>query len=257
MRIVERLHAALAERAASVKVETLTLGLGYTAVTTDDGGVGMSYTWYGEKSCCTFMRGWDSAEGGPASALLDRLLAGNGLERSVGMAAANALNHAAASSLPTDSGPAGALASELSIAAGMRVAMVGSFPPVVAALEKLGAAVDVIDAALGIGDEVAFRQRLRDQTDALVLTSTALLNDTADDLLRLAGPRVRAGFLGPTTPLVPSAFAHLPVDVLAGMVPGDVATVLRTIRHGGGTPELQRSSRKVFCVCPRGGTAAA
>lgn len=249
MRLMERLHAACAERAARVRVDKLVLGLGYTAVATDDGGLGLSYTWLGDKTCCSFLRGWDDAEGAPATELLDRLLGESGLERSVGLATVNALNHAAAGRFPADDGPAGALVRELRIGHGTRVSMVGYFPPVAKALRALGAEVDVVDDALGMGDQRRFRQRLGDWTEALVATSTTLLGDTAEELLGHAGPQVRAVFLGPTTPLLPGVFAGLPVVVLAGMVPVDRGAILRGVRHGAGTPELQKSSRKVYCVC--------
>lgn len=246
MEVMRRLHELLVERAARVTVRHLVIGLGYTAVATDDGGLGLAYTWFGDKACCTFMRGWDEAEGAPASELLERLLHSDGLERSVGLATANALNHAAAGRLPADEGPAGALVRGLRVERGTKVAMVGFFPPVAKALKGVGAELEVVDDALGMGDQRAFKTRLGDWAEALVMTSTALLNDTADELLGHAGPWVRVALLGPTTPLMPEAFAGLPVDVLAGMVPVDAERVLRAVRHGAGTPELQRCSRKVY-----------
>lgn len=254
MEVIRRLHAACADRAARTRVAALVIGIGYTAVATEDGAVGLSYTWFGDKTCCSFMRGWDDAEGAPASDLLDRLLSNDAFERSVGMATANALNHEAALDLPSDAGPAGALIRVLGLERGSCVAMVGYFPPVVRELRELGTELEVIDEARGMGDQRVFRERLGDWADALIMTSTTLLNDSAEDLLGCAGAGLRAAFLGPTTPLAPAAFSHLPVDVLAGMAPVDTAKTLRAVRHGAGTPELQRFARKVYCVC--GGGAA-
>ncbi len=250
--IVERLHALLAGTAAHIAVKEVTLGLGYTAVALEDGSVGVAYTWIRGKACCSFARGWTDAEGGPALALLDLLPGSDGLGRSVGMATVNALNHRAALSLPRDEGPAGAAVRELGITAGTRVAMVGFFPPVARALEALGASLKVVDDDKGMGDHAAFEAALAEHTDVLIVTSTALLNDTAGALLALAGPRVRAAMLGPTTPLVAEAFAGTQVEVLAGMAPVDTAAVLRAVRHGAGAPELLRLSRKVYCRCGGG-----
>jgi uncharacterized protein (DUF4213/DUF364 family) len=246
MDLMRRLHDACAQRAAQARVTDLTIGLGYTAVSVEGGGLGLAYTWFGDKACCSFMRGWDEAEGAPATDLLGRLLSADGFERSIGLATVNALNQATASRLPVDEGPAGALVRGLRIERGTKVAMVGFFPPVAKALEDLGVELKVIDTALGIGDQQTFKERLGDWADALIMTATALLNDTAEELLERAGSEVRVALLGPTTPLVPEAFAHLSVDVLAGMVPGDAERVLRAVRHGAGTPELQRFSRKVY-----------
>jgi len=246
MDVMRRLHELFAERARRVTVTDLVLGLGYTAVATDDGGLGLAYTWFTDKTCCSFWRDWEDVEGGPASRLLDRLLSDNGLERSVGLATANALNRSVADRLPTDESQAGALVDGMRIGRGSKVAMVGFFPPVAKKLRDLGAELDVVDAGRGMGDERAFRERLGDWADVLILTSTTLLGGTTEDFLACAGSRVRIALLGPSTPLVPEAFAGLPVDVLAGMVPGDSAPVLRRVRHGAGTPDLQRLSRKVF-----------
>jgi uncharacterized protein (DUF4213/DUF364 family) len=52
--------------------------------------------------------------------------------------------------------------------------------------------------------------------------------------------------LGPSTPMVAEAFRHLPVHMLAGTVPIDKQNVLKAVRHGMGTPVLQKFSRKSF-----------
>ena len=252
MRLVEQIHAAFRERAAEVEVSRLSIGLGYTAVVTDEGGIGLAYTWRDDRACCSHLRGWDDAEGAPATQLLDLLLGGDGLERSIGMAAVNALNHAAALELPRDRGPAGALIERLRIGAGSRIAMVGYFPPVAQALREVGAELEVVDDERGMGDQLSFRERLAGWADALVMTSTTLLGDTADELLRAARPEVRVALLGPTTPLAPEAFAETRVELLLGMVPLHAEAVLRAVRHGAGTPELQRYSRKVYCALQAG-----
>jgi uncharacterized protein len=242
-RIVERLHAALRERAAQVAVGQLVIGLGYTAVVLEDGGAGLAYTWRDPVSGCSHLRGWDAAEGAPASVLLDLLLGGGGLERSVGTAAANALNHAAALALPEDEGAAGSLVRELGVVRGTRVAMVGFFPPVARVFEDIGVELDVVDDAKGMGDQDAFRERLGTWAEVVVMTSTTLLGDTADELLRATGPEARVALLGPTTPLLPEAFAGTRVELLGGTVPREVPEVLRAVRHGGRAPAAKRDRR--------------
>ena len=54
--------------------------------------------------------------------------------------------------------------------------------------------------------------------------------------------------IGPSTPLVAAAFAGLPVHVLAGTVPVDMTGTFKAIRHGRGTPVLQKFARKVYRV---------
>ena len=249
--LLERLHVALEEKAGQIAVTQLVLGLGYTAVVLEDGGAGLAYTWTDESGSCSHVHGWGDAEGGPASALLDLLLEGGGLQRTVGLAAANALNHAAAIRLPEDEGPAGSLIRQFDITRGTRVSMVGFFPPVAHALREAGAELDVVDEAKGMGDQLAFGERLGEWAEVLIMTSTALLGGTADALLAAAAPTTRVALLGPSTPLVPEVFEDTRVELLGGMVPRDVDDVLRTVRYGGGTRKFSRSCRKVYCSAGR------
>jgi len=251
-RLMERLHVTLKQRAEQTTVTQLVLGLGYTAVLLKDGGAGIAYTWTDGGSGCSHEHGWGDAEGAPASGLLDLLLAGGGLSRSVGMATANALNHAAAIQLPEDDGPAGSLIRQLDITRGTRVSMVGFFPPVARVLGDLGAELDIVDDAKGMGDRGSFVERLREWPQVLIVTSTALLGGTVDELLAAAGPSTRIALLGPTTPLLPEIFEGTRVELLGGMVPRDVDGVLRTVRHGGGTRDFSSCCRKVYCVLGQG-----
>ena len=247
MRLIERVHAALRERAAETRVDQLVVGLGYTAVSLEDGGSGLAYTWRGPGKGCSHLTGLEEAEGAPAAGLLDLLLSDDGLERSVGLATANAVNHARALGLPPDDGPAGALIRELGIVRGTRVSMVGHFAPVARVLTEVGVQLDVVDDAKGIGDRASFARRLDEWTEALVVTSTTLLGGTADELLGAVPDGVRVGLLGPTTPMLPEVFGGTPVALLCGMVPQDVQALLRAVRHGAGTRQFQRHCRKVYC----------
>lgn len=255
--ILIRLHAALRQRAEQTAVAQVVLGLGYTAVLLEDGSAGLAYTWTHDDTCCSHVHGWGAAEGGAAAVLLDLLLAETGLQRSVGLAAANALNHAAAIRLPEDHGSAGSLIDQFGITRGTRVSMVGYFPPVMHALREMGAGIDVIDDAKGMGDQEAFGARLGTWAEVVIMTSTALIGGTADALLAAVGPSARVALLGPSTPLVPEAVAGTRVEVLGGMVPREVDDVLRAVRHGGGTRTFSRHCRKVYCVAgaPLGGSA--
>jgi len=53
--------------------------------------------------------------------------------------------------------------------------------------------------------------------------------------------------IGPTTPLIPEAFSHLPVDYLGGISVSDGVKVQKAVRHGKGTPVINQFSRKVTC----------
>jgi len=55
MKLNNRFHNLFADKAEKVNIELLCLGLGYTAVTTSDGGIGLSYTYFDRKSGCSLV----------------------------------------------------------------------------------------------------------------------------------------------------------------------------------------------------------
>jgi uncharacterized protein (DUF4213/DUF364 family) len=245
MNICERLCQAIQARAANVRVETVSIGLGYTAVGTSDGGIGLAYTPLDEKQGCSVVAADVDFENGPALDLLEQLHSSRPVHRAVALALVNALNHRAALGLPEDRSNE-TLLDLLGIRQGTRVAMAGYFGPLMGKLAKHGAVVEVADTGQGIGDQKEFHDKLAHWAEALIMTSTAILNQTADALLAAAGPQVRTALLGPSTPLLGEAFEGLPVRVLAGTVPLDREATFKAIRHGKGTPALIRFARKAY-----------
>ncbi|RLC29481.1 MAG: hypothetical protein DRH32_07290 [Deltaproteobacteria bacterium] len=244
MKINDILFELFRERAESVLVDHLCVGLGYTAVATSDGGIGIAYTWLDKKkSCCVWAR-YENPEGAPAIGMLEQIRGTNPLGRTVALAVINALNHRAARDIPEDDGNE-ALADRLCIGKGTRVAMVGAFAPLLGPLRKRGAAIEVVDSGKGVGDRDRFRDRRGGWADVLIMTSTTLINNTTEEILGYVGPNVRTVLLGPSTPLVKEPFSHLPVHLLAGTVLLDRDAVLRSVRHGAGTPVIQKFGRKV------------
>ncbi len=249
MTICERLYESMAGRAAETSVGLLSIGLGYTAVSTADGGLGIAFTSFETKQGCTMVTHENNYEDGPALDLLRLITASNPIHRSMALALVNALNHRRALALPEDRSNE-ALFDLLGIGRGTRVAMAGYFGPLIVKLEKRAATVEVFDTGRRIGDSIAFMEKLGQWAEVLIMTSTAILNDTADSLLAAVGPDARVVMMGPSTPLVAEAFTGLPVDVLAGTVPIDSEGIFKAVRHGKGTPALRRFSRKVYLLLP-------
>ncbi|GBC61025.1 hypothetical protein DENIS_1985 [Desulfonema ishimotonii] len=248
MELNNRLHGIFEEKAGAVTVETLCMGLGYTAVTTSDGGIGISYTCFEHKKSCSLNKNYRDYEGLPASELLQEIRSTDTLRRSMALALINALNYEYALSLPEDK-KNNVMFDSLGVGQGTRVAMVGFFGPLMRIFEERGADLQVIDASKHIGQKADFYDRLRNWAEVLFLTSTSVLNNTTEEVLGAAGDGVKTVMLGPSTPMIPQAFEMLPVRMLAGTVPVEKAQVLKVIRHGTGTPVIQRFSKKVFCAC--------
>ena len=143
MLLMRRLHEESLPLAVLTTVTSLTVGLGYTAVTTGDGGLGLSYTWIEGRESRSYANGYRDVEGERADVLLERLLSDDPFQRSIGLATVNALHHRRAGAFADDVGkPLSSSLQLLGIGAGTRVAMVGYFPPLVRSLPELGAELE-------------------------------------------------------------------------------------------------------------------
>jgi len=174
------------------------------------------------------------------------------LEASIGMAAANALLAGQVPETGTGAGDeigsgAGsafreANAEEVILArgTGRQVAIVGHFPFV----ERVRAAAAqcwVLELKPAPGDLPASEaERVLPQADVVALTSTSLLNHTADELLALCRPEATLLLLGPSTPLAPGLF-EAGIDVLRGTVVDDLETVLPSVSQGATFRQIKRN----------------
>ncbi len=245
MELDDRMYRFFEDKARDVLVEQVSLGLGYTAVTTSDGGIGIAYTYFTNKGSCTFINRYYDFEGKPALELLEKIKSPHPLEKTMALALVNALNYQHALSLPEDK-ENGILFESFQIGGKTRVAMVGDFAPVARVLREKGALVEVIDIARSIGNKAEFYDRLKSWAQVMILTSTSILNNTMEEIFQHTGSKVKTVLLGPSTPMIGEVFSHLPVHMLAGTVPIEKEKVLKAVRHGVGTRVIQRFSRKSY-----------
>ncbi|MEJ2171056.1 MAG: DUF364 domain-containing protein [Desulfobacterales bacterium] len=245
MKLNKRLYDLFLEQAQNVKIEILSLGLGYTAVTTSDGGIGLSYTYFSDKKSCMVLNSRVDYEGRAADQLLEKIRSDTPIERSMALALINALNYRAALELPEDDDNA-IMFERFKIGRDRRVAMVGYFGPLVRNFEQRGVLLEILDISRGLGHKEEFYDKLKNWAQVLLLTSTSILNNSAEEILANVGETVETVMLGPSTPMAAEAFSHLPVAMLAGTVPIDKENTLKAVRHGMGTPVLHRYSRKAF-----------
>lgn len=241
--LADVLYETFREQAELEHIECVTIGLGYTAVQTTAGDVGLSYTMAGHALCCRRLREDRDLDGVPALEVLACVRSADTLERSLGIALVNALNQRRALTMSED---AGMLMAVAGIGLGVRVAMVGFFPPVVARLRKAGAEVSVLDSDLDMGDEVRFLRDLATWPDVLVVTATTILNATFEVFMDHVGPDVSVIVLGPTTPMIPEAFEEFPVVMLGGSVALDNQGMVSAVRQAALTPAVARHCRKIY-----------
>jgi uncharacterized protein (DUF4213/DUF364 family) len=249
MELNNRLYDLFLAQAQNVGVEILSLGLGYTAVTTSDGGIGLSYTYFSDKKSCLVLNSRVYYEGRAADQLLEKIRSDTPIERSMALALINALNYRASLELPEDADN-NIMFERFKIDRGRRVAMVGYFGPLVRNFEQKGVSLEILDISRGLGSKEAFYQKLKNWAQVLLLTSTSILNNSTEEILANVGEKVKTVMLGPSTPMAADAFSRLPVAMLAGTVPIDKENTLKAVRHGMGTPILHRYSRKAFLTLP-------
>jgi len=247
MKLNDRLYNLFAEKGKKVKVELLSLGLGYTAVTTSDDGIGISYTFFDHKTSCSLIRDYYNYEGKPAIELLEKIKSADAVERSMALALINALNYEKTLLLPEDRKNK-VLFEKFNILKGSRVAMVGYFGPLVKILEEKKVSLEIIDAFRGLGRKESFYEKLNNWADVLLLTSTSILNNTTEEILENVGKNVKTVMLGPSTPMMKEAFGHLPVHMLGGTVPIEKEKVLQAVRHGIGTRFIHKYSKKAYLL---------
>ena len=243
-----RLYNLFADKGEKVTVKLLILGLGYTAVTTSDGGIGISYTYFDNKTSCSLVRDYCDYEGKPALELLEKIKSTDPIERSMALALINALNYEKALLLPED--PKNEILFEkFNVYKGTKGAMVGYFRPIVQIFKERGVTLEILDAFHGLGQKELFYEKLGNWADVLFLTSTSILNNTTEEILENVSENVKTVMLGPSTPMVREAFEHLLVHMLAGTIPVDKEKVLKAVRHGIGTRFIHRYSKKSYCLC--------
>jgi len=233
------------DKAQKTRLELLCLGLGYTAVVTSDGGIGIAYTYFENKKSCMALNETADYEGRPASELLEKIKSDATIERSMALALVNALNYQNALQLPEDKNNE-IMFEQFKITKGTKVAMIGYFGPLIKRFEKKEAVLDILDQSRGLGRMADFYKNLKTWADVLFLTSTSILNNSTEEILANVHAKVKTLMLGPSTPMVAEAFEHLPVHMLAGTVPIEKDNILKAIRHGMGTPVLHKFSRKSY-----------
>lgn len=159
-------------------------------------------------------------------------------ETTISLATASAL-----AQLELDEWETGDVLMQLKVDRGERVAVVGAFPFTPKLVEG-GAEVSVFDR--GFDDfDVDDMNRALNGADVVVVTGSALANGTLPGVLDVIGDAREVVIVGPTTPLVPKAFAATPVTRLMGVIPKDIDGVMEVVASGGGTRAFSKYVEKV------------
>lgn len=241
-----RLYEHLAGKGNTVHIEDVRIGLGYVGVALHDGGMGLAALLRsGLREGCTLLDRAGSLAGGKASDLLHCLVGGHTpLERSIGLATANAL---LAGGAPAGTEDAIAL---MELTPADHVTMVGYFRPLVHQIQQRGAKLSIIEKnpkRAAVPDRKTSERMLKECTVAII-TATAILNDSIEEVLNGLGTPRHTAVIGPSTPLCREVFSGTPVTHLGGSVVMDNKKILQIISEGGGTPVMRPYLRFVNIV---------
>lgn len=193
----------------------------FCAVELDDGSLGLSFVLLGDT--LAQLRGGEagSLAGLPALDLARRYAEGEGVQRTLGFAAVNALTRhlfdRAGYQPPAAQGSIG----DLDLAPGDHVGMVGLFPPLVKRVLETGATLTVVElredlAGAREGWHVTLDAAELRGCNKVLSTSTVLLNDTLDDLLAHCRGAERVSLIGPGAGCLPDPLFERGVTLLGG-----------------------------------------
>ncbi len=240
--IAKKIFSLLAEESRRHIIEEVRIGVCYTGVQTTSGLMGLAATPYftDGHNCRTF-----SHKDFPGRNLSDLLLLladkATPLERALGLAAANALANFRVEGDHTDA------IKILNLTSGDRVCMVGMFHPLVKKIRGTGAVLSILERIAGRGGlvEKADQVKALESCTIAIITATTIINGSIESVLgRLSRPR-HVAVLGPSTPMLPSAFVGTLVNHLGGSMITDKKAVMRIISEAGGTPAMRPFLKRI------------
>jgi len=259
-----------------ITVERAVIGLFFTGVKLSNGIAGACATpikTIPEAVCCPSsamaMPFPGKLKGRPAFDLVREALGENGIRRAVGIAAMNALADTCWRRRPH---PDTELCLDVDafdateIRAGDRVVVVGAFVPFLRELKRRHQPYLVLeqDSATLKPDELPFFRPAEEaatvvpEADVLLITGTTLINDTLEQLLRMARPEARVTMVGPTVSMLPDAFLRRGADILGTVrITGPDAFLDMLSEGGSGYHFFGRTAQKVVLVRRPAARAAA
>jgi uncharacterized protein (DUF4213/DUF364 family) len=194
----------------------------FCAVELEDGSLGLSYVLLGD----TLARlrapgGLDTLTGMPAAALARRYADAQGVQRTLGFAAVNALTRHLFDRAGFEPPAAGGSIGDLDLQPGDHLGMVGLFPPLVKQVLATGSQLTVLElredlAGAREGWQVTLDPAGLARCNKILSTSTVLLNDTLDELLERCRHAQRVALIGPGAGCLPDPLFARGVTSLGG-----------------------------------------
>ena len=249
MDLLETIRDIAIEKAGDLKVTDLRIGLTYTAALLENGSSGLAYTFRKDikGGCCCFQTSRPVA-GSKASAIITLMTSGNILERTVGLATANAvLNHRRAELVEGD------ILEMIKPGRNDVIGMVGYFAPLVKRLQQRVKKIYIFENQPREAEEDLYPAEkafeMLPSCSIAIITSTTLINRTVEPLLKAAQNCKKTALAGATTPLCRQAFKPLGISILSGLIITDPRAVLQTVSEAGGMKNFKGFIEKVNYPC--------
>ena len=226
----------------------------FCALELEDGSLGLAFVLLGDtlEQLRAGREGFGLA-GADALALARRFAQREGIARTLGFAAANALTRCffdRAAYLPDTSADS---IGQLDPQPGERIGMIGLFTPIVERIVKAGAELIVVELKSDLaGDRGRFRVTLDagelETCVKVVSTSTLLLNDTLDAMLAHCRQARSFAMVGPSAGCLPDALFARGVTLVGGSWVHDRQGFLDALRRG----ESHRRHTRKFAIAAAG-----
>lgn len=231
----ERIQSELGDEINTITLERLVIGLFFTGVKLSNGIGGICFTpikTIPEAVCCPSsakaMPNSGKIKGTPVLKLLEAMYRGNPLRKAIGIAVLNALSETCWQKSGSRDYQVERNVDALDVVEipeEAYVVVVGALVPILKKLKIRGKPFTILemDPSTLKPDEMPFfihgsqAAEVVPNADVLVITGTTLINDTLDELLRLAKPEAHIVVVGPTASLMPDAFFKRGVDILGGI----------------------------------------
>lgn len=241
--LIQEVRDYALEMDKGLRTTDVRIGLGYTAVLLENGRCGLAYTLHEQEfeSCCVVPEA-GRLIGRRAAELIPWTDSTDVISCAVGLAAVNAVVAPPADSVEAD------ISLLLPVGPDDVVGMIGYFGPLVPVIRERARDLCIFerkpDPGYGILPD-SETVNLLPGCQVVILTATALLNRTIDNLLELCGNAREIAILGPTTPFIPEVFSRRGVTLLSGLEAIDPGKVLQIVSQGGGTRQFGQSARKL------------
>jgi len=246
--LLDYLKKELGRSISEVKVESIRIGLAYTAVVLSSRHPGVAYTPTNDLPECTVLADAGKIAGRSAVTVMNKVESPNLVETAVGVATINALSQAAFEAKPEKYVFSDIDVLDL-IQPKDKVVTVGYFGPLVHKILRKTQDIHVLE-----------KRRIKDKrvhmipqhdvptvlpsSNILLISGSTIVNKTINQILKLRGNAKEVVLLGPTASMVPQPLFKKGATAVMGVKIIDTEKMLRVVSESGGTQQLLSTCAK-------------